>query len=366
MEKGITKLSVAGFKSIAKGTTLDIRSLTLLAGANSSGKSSFMQPLLLLKQTLESPYDPGLLLLNGANVKFTSFDQILTIQKNKSTKREFTITVESSRNKQAFTFSNEPSKSEKKPWFEFIVNSREKDIYWSVKKVIHIPGLRGNPERIYQAAGVGPTFPGTFEHYTASVISHWEEKKSDKLQQLCSHLALLGLTSQVSANRLNDAQIEIKVGRLPKNGRSKKDMVNIADVGFGVSQTLPVLVALLVAEPGQLVYLEQPEIHLHPRAQRILAEILVDAANRGVKVVAETHSSLLLLAVQTLIAKKIIDKDDVALHWFERDKLGMTNVTTADIDEAGCFGDWPVDFGDVELEAEGNFIEAVALTRKER
>jgi len=144
-------------------------------------------------------------------------------------------------------------------------------------------------------------------------------------------------------------------------------MVNIADVGFGVSQTLPVLVALLVAEPGELVYIEQPEIHLHPRAQRALAEILVDAANRGVKVVAETHSSLLLLAVQTLIAKQKIDYKKVALHWFKRDKAGMTEVTSAnDIDEAGRFGEWPVDFGDVELEAEGDYLEAVALTRKGR
>ena len=372
MEKGITKISVSGFKSIAKETALDIKPLTLLTGANSSGKSSFIQPLLLLKQTLEAPYKPESLLLNGANVKFTSFDQMLTFQKDKPKKKWLDVVVESDTSGWSFTYPTIGSdKSEiKRSKNDFVATFRvvvvEEDILWIIKKIIHVPGLRGNPERIYQVAGVAPTFPGTFENYTASVISHWEEKKSDKLQQLCSHLALLGLTSQVSANRLNDAQIEIKVGRLPKNGRSKKDMVNIADVGFGVSQTLPVLVALLVAEPGQLVYLEQPEIHLHPCAQRILAEILVDAANRGVKVVAETHSSLLLLAVQTLIAKKIIDKDDVALHWFERDKLGMTNVTTADIDEAGCFGDWPVDFGDVELEAEGNFIEAVALTRKER
>ena len=57
-------------------------------------------------------------------------------------------------------------------------------------------------------------------------------------------------------------------------------MVNIADVGFGVSQVLPVLVALIVAEPGQLVYLEQPELHLHPRAQVALARVLADAAKQ--------------------------------------------------------------------------------------
>ena len=99
---------------------------------------------------------------------------------------------------------------------------------------------------------------------------------------------------------------------------------------------------------------------MHPRAQRALAEILVEAANRGVKVVAETHSSLLLLSVQTLIAQQKIDKNNVALHWFQRDKTGMTVVATAELDDAGRFGEWPVDFVEVELEAEGTYINAVS------
>jgi len=63
----------------------------------------------------------------------------------------------------------------------------------------------------------------------------------------------------------------------------------------------------VVAEPGQLVYIEQPEIHLHPKAQIVLAELLADAANRGVRVVAETHSALLLLAVQALVAEQKLE-----------------------------------------------------------
>ena len=73
----ITALTVRGFKSIHDETTIQIRPLTVLAGANSSGKSSMIQPLLLLKQTLESPYDPGPLLLNGPNVKFTEVKQLV-------------------------------------------------------------------------------------------------------------------------------------------------------------------------------------------------------------------------------------------------------------------------------------------------
>jgi predicted ATPase len=73
----ITEIIVNGFKSIGDRQSIEIRPLTILAGANSSGKSSIMQPLLLLKQTLEASYDPGPLLLNGANVHFTSADQLL-------------------------------------------------------------------------------------------------------------------------------------------------------------------------------------------------------------------------------------------------------------------------------------------------
>src|SRR5277367_1122142 len=77
MADGITRIAVEGFKSIAKRQEIEIRPLTILAGANSSGKSSIMQPLLLLKQTLEASYDPGPLLIRGPNVEFTSIDQML-------------------------------------------------------------------------------------------------------------------------------------------------------------------------------------------------------------------------------------------------------------------------------------------------
>ena len=77
-KEDITRITVGGFKSINQEQNIEIKPLTIIAGANSSGKSSFMQAVLLLKQTLEASYDPGSLLLNGPNVKFTSADQLLS------------------------------------------------------------------------------------------------------------------------------------------------------------------------------------------------------------------------------------------------------------------------------------------------
>src|SRR5205807_4780674 len=76
--RAITEIRVDGFKSISDEQRIEVRPLTILAGPNSSGKSSMMQPLLLLKQTLEASYDAGPLRLLGPNVKFTSADQLLS------------------------------------------------------------------------------------------------------------------------------------------------------------------------------------------------------------------------------------------------------------------------------------------------
>src|SRR5256714_8022704 len=77
-DDAITQIRVCGFKSISNEQSIEVRPLTILAGANSSGKSSIMQPLLLLKQTLEASYDPGALRLDGPNVRFTSAEQFLS------------------------------------------------------------------------------------------------------------------------------------------------------------------------------------------------------------------------------------------------------------------------------------------------
>jgi predicted ATPase len=125
-----------------------------------------------------------------------------------------------------------------------------------------------------------------------------------------------------------------------------------------VSHVLPVLVALRAAEPGQLVYIQQPERDLHPGAQTALAGVLAEAAGRGVRVVAETHSRHLLLGVQTLVAEGTLSPDAVKLHWFARDGRGETAVHSADLDKAGAYGDWPEDLATAYLQAEERYLDA--------
>jgi predicted ATPase len=413
--EAISGIAVEGFKAIRKRTEIAFRPLTILAGANSSGKSSILQPALLMKQTLEAAYDPGALLLDGPHVRCTDVGQIFSrfgarsiehfsmamqtlgkqsvtvlFQKQPKGGLDVVSMMETTSGGSTTTLHRGGSKSTR--WYELnydvvrtrcFLGLREKQqfevvgrtskrgeadvvagritqtVARALRAILHVPALRGNPERTYKTTAVGDEFAGTFEPYVASIIYHWQVTKDIRLKHLGSALEKLGLTWKVEASRVDDTRVELRVGRLKqKTTGGARDLVSIADVGFGVSQCLPVLVALLAARPGQLVYIEEPEIHLHPRAQMALAQILADAANRGVRVVIETHSSLLLLGVQALVAEGALPPELVALHWFSLTKDGATEVRSADLDEAGAFGNWPEDFAEVALAAESRYLDA--------
>ena len=95
-DRRLTAVEVAGFKSAREKVRVNFRDITILAGANSSGKSTVMQPLLLIKQTIEKPFDPGGLAIDGPLVRFTHADQFFSHTKVKAEKQTFSVAVEQS------------------------------------------------------------------------------------------------------------------------------------------------------------------------------------------------------------------------------------------------------------------------------
>lgn len=446
---GITRIAVTGFKSLATKTDVVIRPLTVLAGANSSGKSSLMQPLLLMKQTFDNErIPPGPFWLRGEQVGYDSADQFLSrVLSEAGNSKRLTIELEAENNwvelsfekkqnpdlpqdsSEIWTRSSMPASlevvgtaSRNSPdgpvWrlsldssqevlerlFESVTTRQERIggmfsgaqlvaypdkcflgvgttyhqdavvptfhrpevnlLRHKIQDMLHVSGLRGSDEREFYLHGLplGSTFPGDFEEYVPSILEAWKDATKygnglNYLSELHSALQLLELASGVETRKLNESKIEVLIPRTLRG--DPKDLVNIADVGLAVSQILPVLVVLILAHPNQLVHIEQPELHLHPRAQWNLAQLLADAANRGVHLVIETHSSLLLQGILTCVAKGAITPDKVALHWFTRNDDGVTKVTTADLDAQGRFGDWPADFDNVELTASNDYLDAM-------
>ena len=120
--------------------------------------------------------------------------------------------------------------------------------------------------------------------------------------------------------------------------------------GLGVALSQPVSYALHWAAAGEVIYIEQPGLGLHPQAAAAIAEALAHAVRRGVRAVLETYSSILLLAIQTLIAEQQLDHNLVVMHWFSRDPdSGVTKVDSHFPDTTSSLGNWPEDFDETEL-----------------
>lgn len=161
---------------------------------------------------------------------------------------------------------------------------------------------------------------------------------------------------QIAENR---QEYEVRVRRSPDAAE-----VAITDVGFGVSQVLPVLVLCYYAPQHSTIILEQPEIHLHPEVQAGLADVFIDAIeHRKVQIIVESHSEHLLRRLQRRVAEDQLRADDVALYFVES-QAGEGRLRRLELDLFGNIANWPVDFFGDEM---GDLVaQAQAETQRRR
>ena len=138
-------------------------------------------------------------------------------------------------------------------------------------------------------------------------------------------------------------------------GGTRQGPYKATSVGFGLSYVLPVVLALL-AEPGTLCLIENPESHLHPRGQTKLGELAARAAKAGVQVFVETHSDHFMDGVRIAVRDGLIAPEDVAFHYFERQD-GKAVVSSPQVDVDGRLSEWPAGFFD---QHEENLVRLLA------
>jgi predicted ATPase len=138
--------------------------------------------------------------------------------------------------------------------------------------------------------------------------------------------------------------------------------VDLPDVGFGISQVLPVLVQCFYAPPESIILMEQPEIHLHPSAQSALADVMIDVINsrengkdRNIQLIIETHSEHFLRRLQRRIAENTVKKEKVSAYFANISKTPAT-LEPLQIDIFGNIRNWPENFfgdemGDITAQA---------------
>ena len=120
--------------------------------------------------------------------------------------------------------------------------------------------------------------------------------------------------------------------------------VRLTDVGFGVSQVLPVLVLCYYVPEGSILILEQPEAHLHPKVQSELADLLIEVVkNRKLQIILESHSEHLLIRLMRRIAEEQISADDTAFYFCEMNE-GTSEIERLNVDDYGNITNWPQNF----------------------
>lgn len=222
----------------------------------------------------------------------------------------------------------------------------------------HLGPLRGAPRRVYQWAGETPADVGSQGEYAiAALLAAAAQGRAiaagpDRPGRpfdvfIAGLLAELGIidafrVAPVAAGR---TEYEVLVRTHPGSPE-----VRLTDVGFGISQVLPALVQAFYAPPGATVWMEQPEIHLHPMAQSNLADVFIDAIQaheggqpRGVQLVIETHSEHFLTRLQRRIAERRVSPADVAVYFVRNDR-GGAELETLQLDASGEILNWPENF----------------------
>lgn len=230
--------------------------------------------------------------------------------------------------------------------------------------VYYLGPLRSPPRRFYQWSGDSPLDVGPEGEFAipallsaaseGRTLNRGRRRSLQKFDEfIASWLVDLGVIAEFRVVPVAKGRKEYEV--LVKT-HSKAPEVKLTDVGFGVSQVLPALVQAFYAPKGATVWMEQPEIHLHPKAQTVLADAFIsaihsweDGAPRGTQLIIETHSEHFLNRLQRRVAEEIVSPEDVAIYFVDN-KRGVAQIDELKLDEFGEITNWPKDFFGDEME----------------
>ena len=414
----ITHIRMKNFKSWKDSGEVKLAPLTGFFGTNSSGKSSLLQMLLLLKQTAESREAEEVIFFgnNSSLVNLGNFQEVIhghgqekklelefgcilnepfviEVTGRKPDGRQGVVPVEINN----YSFNTSIEKVTYNPTVDHIrysfkscdltevkwkektlsydnslneqVKIRDviKDCYGHTSSTIVLNRLSISFEKVFSHLYyLGPSRVDPQRHYSWSGghpkhIKQWgnqtidallsarvrklktlhgteevpiDDKISDWLQKMdLAHSFTLDWTSQGAK------EYEVRIQKSPTSAA-----VTLADMGYGLSQFLPVLVLCYYAPEGSTLILEQPGIHLHPKVQSELADLLIEVVNeRNLQILVESHSEHLLNRLQRRIAEEKISVEKTSLYFCRNDE-GVSNIERLKMDEFGNISNWPENF----------------------
>ncbi len=220
-----------------------------------------------------------------------------------------------------------------------------------LSRIIYLGPVRRLAQRDYVWSGHMPAHIGddgvkAIDVLIASGVEYQKQKKAGVaisgnarlFEQTIFWLKTMNLADALAVKQLGrSSRYELQI-------INHSEASNLKDVGVGVSQVLPVIVAALFAEPNHIVIIEEPESHLHPLAQSQLAELFAKLSHEhGVQFIIETHSEHLLTRLQRRVAEQAIKPDALAMYFVEREGT-KAKINTLKLDEYGEISNWPANF----------------------
>ncbi len=364
----LTQINLLHFKCFEL-LHLPLSPLTLLSGSNASGKSSVLQALVLLHQTMREHEWSGRLMLNGEAIRMGTVADVVDKVHGR---RTFEIGIVDNERAYQWTFAGE--RSEMSMVVERVV--MDGDVHTSnqtlryllpvdihelalslaqrVRGLTYITAERVGPREFYtledrQAAPVvGPMgehavsvlHNGRDEHVMEALVL--EGAPPTRLRQVEQRMRTLfpGCALEVlQVPRANAVTLGLRTS-------DSTDFHRPIHVGFGLTQILPIVVAALSATNGDILLIENPEVHLHPGGQALMGSFLVEVAAAGVQVIVETHSDHVLNGIRRSVKGGTIAPEGVALHFFRPPSTGAAQILSPTLDKSGNVDFWPDGFFD--------------------
>lgn len=368
----LTSLHISSFKCF-ETLDLQLRPLTVLSGMNGGGKSSVIQALALLAQTLAEREWGRTLMLEGPDLALGSAADVLN---QKSARRRLSLGVSTTTEHVVWTFKADDRRALSVELEGVTINDQPRElsepVRWllpadyaelstvvaALRRLSWITAERTGPRELLPLRDAqGHAQVGARGELAAGLL-YWREAKEhdDVSLELSVPEVPRTLFHQVRARMQEffpgcDLRVSPVDGAsavsLRLRSDSRDDFQRPQNVGFGLTQLFPILVAVLAARKGDVLLVENPEVHLHPQAQQRIGSLLASVASSGVQIVVETHSDHVLNGMRLAAKSQTISAEDIAVHFFAPALAGGDFVPKSPkMDSNGKLDSWPEGFFD--------------------
>lgn len=360
----IQSIEIKNFKSI-KEKSFKLTNLNVLLGLNGQGKSSFIQSLLLLRQS--DKLHQGILRLNGDFVNI-GISRDALYQYNKSN-MAFNIVFTETSHQLVFDYEqgSDIFSVQDKVEYMAIINEHE-GLFNNCFQYLNANRIEPSSthKRSYSSAYLARNL-GTKGEYTVDFLQiNGDESIAF---ENCLHTDTLTITTakgekEIVSNLIHQVNLwlgAISPGVNVKTEHITSDSAELAfgfnqqtfgetnafrpdNVGFGISYALHVVTALLAARKGSLVIIENPESHIHPRGQAELGKLISLVAQNDVQIIIETHSDHILNGMRVAVKEEDLAKEKIKLFYFKKiveEQEQYSEITDIELDKNGTLSDYP-------------------------